>query len=117
MIVFGLSVLWMGSSKRPVWHPTNHWVLFPHACILPSLGCRLSDVRTRVLDLHASHPHRLTGCKKNNPPDKIYDTLAEVIITVRPHSTTLISCRGAENRMHKHVLALIRDFDSGGIQR
>lgn len=105
-----------GKLEAPCMAPDKPLGLVPSCMYFAELGMPLVRC-TRVLDLHASHPHRWTGCKKNNPPDKIYDTLAEVIITFRPHSKTLISCFGAENRMHKHVLALIRDFDSGGIQR
>jgi len=54
-----------------------------------------------------------TGYKKNNPSNKLYETATEVIVTVLYHSIAVISCCGAENGMHKHVLEWIHISRSG----
>jgi len=74
----------------------------------------LPDGRARVLELHASHPLMWAGCKKSNPPNELYETTAEAVVTALCRSMTCLSCRVAENPMHKHVAELDRGI---GIKR
>lgn len=85
--------------------------------ILPNLGCRVSDGRARVLELHASYPLMWARCKKSNPPNKLYDTTADVIVTGLCPSMTRLYCSAAENRMHKHVVEYVPSFGRSGILR
>jgi hypothetical protein len=53
-------------------------------------------------------------CKKSNPPNELYETTAEMVVTALCRSMTGLSCRVAENPMHKHVAELDRGI---GIKR
>jgi len=82
-------------------------------CIVALLTCSaelpmpLLDRRTRVLELHTSHLLMWAGCKKSNRPNKLYETTAEMVVAALCRSMTRLSCRVAENPVHKHVAGLV----------